>query len=255
MNLRLDRPSHSQELGVLEEIYQTAPKPPAPRRTAADYQAQVVILSLGAITLAVLGLGWQQLTHDFLQPRRQLLAAATAIPDNNAATTASTQDTDGDGLTDHEEQLIGTSAYLEDTDSDGIGDAQEVAAKTNPTCAEGGLCQLLPQTQTLEDAGERPVVAASTSSDLRARIAELGVPANFTASLSDDELERIFAEVVASAPASGATTASEGSREATPTRLREWLSQQGVDPKLLEGISDAELAALAQEATQAPASQ
>ncbi|XOV79458.1 MAG: fibronectin type III domain-containing protein [Aestuariibacter sp.] len=41
-------------------------------------------------------------------------------------------DTDGDGLTDAEENELGTSPLFADTDGDGIGDAEEVLAGTDP---------------------------------------------------------------------------------------------------------------------------
>lgn len=256
MNLRLDRHSQPSELGVLEEIYRTTPKPSAPRRTVSDYQAQVVILGLGAITLAVLALGWQQLRHDLIQPRNQLLAAATAIPPTSSdELAAATQDTDSDGLTDAEEtDSVGSSPYLEDSDSDGVSDADEVIAKTNPNCAQGGLCELLPEAgAVLADDEVAPVAAATADSSLRAKITELGVPTNITQSLSDAELEQIFANVLATAPPAATPVDSEGSREVVSTQLREWLVQQGVDPKLLETISDAELVQLAEEAIAAGA--
>lgn len=42
-------------------------------------------------------------------------------------------DTDGDGLTDEEELLLGTDPYSMDTDSDGIKDGDEKTEGTNPT--------------------------------------------------------------------------------------------------------------------------
>lgn len=44
----------------------------------------------------------------------------------------STTDSDGDGLSDSDESLLGTNAQNTDTDSDGLSDAQEVQIGTNP---------------------------------------------------------------------------------------------------------------------------
>lgn len=46
-------------------------------------------------------------------------------------------DQDGDGLTDSEEQVLGTNAFLSDTDGDGLYDREEVKVyKTNPLVAD-----------------------------------------------------------------------------------------------------------------------
>lgn len=42
-------------------------------------------------------------------------------------------DTDGDGLTNSEEELLGTDPELADTDGDGFDDGVEVESYTNPT--------------------------------------------------------------------------------------------------------------------------
>lgn len=50
-------------------------------------------------------------------------------------------DTDNDGLTDFEElYTYRTSPYLSDTDGDTMQDGVEIAAGTDPTCAQGNDC-------------------------------------------------------------------------------------------------------------------
>lgn len=249
MNLRQDRVAPSANLGVLDEIYAVPTAPPA-RRAPADYRAQVLLLSLAGLTLAAGGLAFAQLKHDLTRPRAQLLAAVTplgASPLVGAAAPVAA-DTDGDGLSDDEEVNVhGTSRYLEDTDSDGIGDAQEIAAKTNPTCAQGRLCELLP---TVAAAGDSPAPAAAPpvpadQSELRTRLAGLGISPDTLESLDDTELSRIFQSVLATAPAPEA--AAPVSREAAPTDLRAWLVTQGVPADLLNSVGDAELRQLVDE--------
>ena len=41
-------------------------------------------------------------------------------------------DTDGDGLTDHFEEVLGTDGSRSDTDGDGYWDAEELARQSNP---------------------------------------------------------------------------------------------------------------------------
>ncbi len=48
-------------------------------------------------------------------------------------------DTDGDGLTDKEENLIGTSSYVKDSDEDGYNDLEEIQNNYSPISPEGGL--------------------------------------------------------------------------------------------------------------------
>ena len=45
-------------------------------------------------------------------------------------------DSDGDGLTDSEEEALGTDANSQDTDGDGLSDLEEVEMGTNPTQAD-----------------------------------------------------------------------------------------------------------------------
>ena len=246
MNLRQDRVAQSAAFSVLDEIY--APSAPtAPRRTPADYRAQVLILSLAGLTLAAGGLAFAQLRHDLTRPRAQLLAAVTPLGASPLADAAApvAVDTDGDGLSDEEEVSVhGTSRYLEDTDSDGIGDAQEIAAKTDPTCAQGRICELLPTAVAAGDSlapAVAPPVPAGPS-ELRTRLAGLGISPAILESLGDDELSRIFGSALATAPAPEAAAApAPVSREATPTDLRAWLVAQGVPADLLESVGDAEL--------------
>ncbi len=55
----------------------------------------------------------------------------------NVKPDATPTDTDGDGLTDSEEQVLGTNAFLSDTDGDGLYDREEVKVyKTNPIVAD-----------------------------------------------------------------------------------------------------------------------
>lgn len=250
MNLRQDRVAPSANLGVLDEIYATPTKRP-PRRATADYRAQVLLLSLAGLTLAAGGLAFAQLRHDLTRPRAQLLASVTPAggPPAASATAPAVADTDGDGLTDDEEVAVGTSRYLEDTDSDGIGDAQEIAAKTNPTCAQGRLCELLPAASAAGD-GLAATAAPPTpagQSELRIRLAGLGISPAILESLGDDELTRIFGSALATTPAPEAAAVAPVNRSATPTDLRAWLTQQGVPADLLNGVSDAELRQLVDE--------
>lgn len=64
------------------------------------------------------------------------------------------RDTDGDGLSDYdEENILGTSPYLADTDGDGLTDNVELALGENPNCARGTQCRgTVVNTAALENA-------------------------------------------------------------------------------------------------------
>lgn len=56
--------------------------------------------------------------------------------DNDGAGDLCEDDTDGDGLSDTNEQIYGTSLLLADTDNDGLGDLTEINLGTNPLSAD-----------------------------------------------------------------------------------------------------------------------
>jgi hypothetical protein len=62
---------------------------------------------------------------------REIVVDST-IPDDQAAPVARSADSDGDGLTDAMEKLLGTDPLRSDTDGDGIPDAYEVQHRLNP---------------------------------------------------------------------------------------------------------------------------
>lgn len=59
--------------------------------------------------------------------------------DQGSGISAITQDSDGDGLTDQEEQALGTNPIMADTDSDGFADKQELESGFDPITAGGKL--------------------------------------------------------------------------------------------------------------------
>ena len=66
---------------------------------------------------------------------------ATDSGKDSADSDLSSIDTDGDGLSDAEEQQLGTDPENADTDGDGFEDAQEIAAGCDPLALEGGSYQ------------------------------------------------------------------------------------------------------------------
>lgn len=74
----------------------------------------------------------------FLPPVGILVAAGILLsidlrgPARLSASVTETADSDGDGLVDKQEKILGTLPSVADTDHDGFGDAEELARKTSP---------------------------------------------------------------------------------------------------------------------------
>ena len=134
------------------------------------------------------------------------------------------KDSDGDGLTDWEEEnLYNTSPYLEDTDSDGILDNQEVGNGTDPNCKEGGVCFddiLQNEENTIKDK----------------EILDLFIEENINLEIKEGVDEASFSEVL------------EGGSSADT--LRKMLMDAGMEKELLNTISDEDLLSSYQEILQ-----
>lgn len=115
------------------------------------------------------------------------------------------RDTDKDGLNDFDELYVySTSPYLADTDSDGMPDKSEVEKGSNPICPEGKDCA-----QFGADAAALPVNTSATSS------------------LGKEQTDFTLADL----------------EKATndPAQIRRLLLEGGVDKKVLDATTDAEL--------------
>ncbi len=126
-----------------------------------------------------------------------------------------TKDTDKDGLSDYDElNIYGTSPYLEDSDSDGLTDREEIMGNNNPNCAAGTDCF-----DGLNDTMEKKV--DNQKSDI------MIAPSATGGSVKD------------------ANNILEGKMD--PKDLRQLLKDDGVDPRLIDAITDDELMLMYQE--------
>lgn len=100
------------------------------------------VCSFVAITFGVIQIR-RNIIYPFTAPVDRLVAFKNLFGPTDAEKEAQARksDTDGDGLSDwDEENFYRTSMYLADTDSDGTFDNVEIARRTDPNCPEGQGC-------------------------------------------------------------------------------------------------------------------
>lgn len=131
--------------------------------------------------------------------------------------TLQTQDTDDDGLTDYEELYsYSTSPYLKDSDSDGLQDLVELRDGTDPLCHKDQTCAPTRSSSEILDQlkaqipdhptggaiaptppGGFPSGTATLSGEqLRQLLEQSGFPKKDLDTLSDEELEKKWREVI-----------------------------------------------------------
>lgn len=117
------------------------------RALAKEQKISAGILAVCGIIALVLSVERLQSTiRDPFTVSRENIESAKRKLDNLNPTEreeeeARRRDTDGDGLSDYDEQqLFQTSPYLRDTDGDGALDNVELALSQNPNCAQGETC-------------------------------------------------------------------------------------------------------------------
>lgn len=218
-------------------------------------------LLLGFVGLLALGLGiWQiktSLSLPFGSSESTQGTPDTTVTANKADDEALRQrDTDGDGLSDYDEQyLYKTSAYLKDSDSDGFDDKTEVTSGNDPLCPPNQECN------KPSPSGTQPV-AEQTPPDLNAaQIRELlkknGVSEVELTRYTDEQLVALYRELAGNS-ATPKSTAGSSSTTLTPEQrdalsklkgneLRQFLIRGGADAQQLKSLDDATLEALVKE--------
>lgn len=169
--------------------------------------------------IIIIYLGFSQFSRNLKSPFSAFIAkysggGEVALPATDEAAVmeeAKNKDTDKDGLSDYDELYIfRTSPYLTDTDSDGIPDKQEIEQGSDPNCPQGKVC-----------AGSALISAEATVTPSNT----LEPPVSNIPSADQLLLQSLFGN------------------NPNPKALREFLLKQGMDKKVLDKLSDAELEA------------
>jgi hypothetical protein len=137
------------------------------------------------------------------------------------------QDTDGDGLSDFDEEYVyKTSPYLADSDSDGYPDKQEIDSGNDPNCPSGKTCGLpdVTNTNTSVAAGGAETTGAggantntgdvsamqtilsgqATADEIRATLRAQGVSDDVLSKVDDKTLLDAYSEVLKETNSAGA---------------------------------------------------
>lgn len=180
-------------------------------RAGLSKEQKMGVILLSIFSIFAIGLGVLQIRNTMYAP----FALNTKIPplvrdDINTNEALMYRDTDKDGLNDFDELYVyGTSPYITDTDSDGINDKAEVDKGTNPLCPEGQSCsEAGVNAQAFPD--NTPVASSSV----------LGIAP------APQDVDKMLND---------------------PVQIRKILATSGLDPKVLEKTSDADLIKLVKE--------
>lgn len=96
----------------------------------------IIPVSNTDLTYRIVATGYDQFDGEFTSDRTSDSDAPVKEKALLTATSADATDTDGDGLTDEEEDYYGTDPSLTDTDGDGTSDYDEIVAGTDPLVDE-----------------------------------------------------------------------------------------------------------------------
>lgn len=189
------------------------------KKSGLTKEQRVGLILLSAFAIMAVGLGVLQLRNTLYEPfALNSSVPATIKTDINSTEALQLRDTDRDGISDFDEMYIySTSAYLADSDSDGIPDKVEIDSGNDPLCAVGKDCSAM-----VENPDAALVRNATTSLKITGNSAEMSVvgekPVDLEQALKD------------------------------PKQIRQLLLTSGMDPKILQAVSDANLMLLVSQA-------
>ncbi|MEK7139673.1 MAG: hypothetical protein AAB817_03175 [Patescibacteria group bacterium] len=222
-----------------DELAATQAAPAAPLPLFSNHR-RVTTAAVG-IGVIVLALGVWQMSRNVTQPFRPSPDALKVDfsyldAEKNTVEKSKQTDTDGDGLSDYDEQQVyQTSIYLADTDSDGISDKDEIIKGKDPRCPEGQTCEnfnyygpapsattdaaALEWLQTSQTSGTVSVadlqqtLLSMDTTELRQLLVDNGVPADQVNQLTDEQVVALFYQALQEQTAAATVTTPA----ATPT--------------------------------------
>lgn len=181
-------------------------------RAGLSKEQKIGVILLSVFSVFAIGLGILQIRNTMYAP----FALSKKIPplvrdDINSTEALMYRDTDKDGLNDFDELYVyTTSPYLADTDSDGIPDKTEVDKGSDPLCPEGQSCSEVGVSEDVLLGA--PSIASATST-----LGPAPSPQDITDILNN------------------------------PAQVRKVLLDSGLDKKIIDATSDAELMKMVQD--------
>ncbi len=176
-------------------------------------EQKIGVILLSVFSVFAIGLGILQIRNTMYAPFALNKQIPNLVRDDIVSNEALMyRDTDKDGLNDFDELYVyATSAYLADTDSDGISDKAEVEKGSNQICPEGQNC---------------------TGADVNGEALPIKAPlASATSTLgpapSSQDLNKLLSD---------------------PAQVRKILLDSGLDKKIIDATSDADLMSMVKEA-------
>ncbi len=181
-------------------------------REGLSKEQKIGVILLSVFSIFAIGLGVLQIRNTMYAPFALNKKVPPLVRDDiNSSETLMYRDTDKDGLNDFDELYVyATSPYLADTDSDGLADKAEIDKGTDPLCPEGHSCA---EAGINGDAIPSSAPLASASSTLG--------PAP-----SPQDLDKILSD---------------------PAQVRKILLDSGLDKKIVDATSDADLMKMVKE--------
>ena len=184
-------------------------------REGLSKEQKIGVILLSIFGVFAVGLGILQIRNTMYAPfalNKEIPNLKISGYDVNSNEALMYRDTDKDGLNDFDELYVyNTSAYLADTDSDGLTDKAEVDKGTNPICPEGQNC---PDSVGMNGDAIPAIIPLPSATST------LGPPP------SAQDLEKILND---------------------PAEIRKVLLDSGLDKKILDATSDADLMKLVKE--------